>query len=44
MNAGLVLWLAAGAVFVVWASYTLYRTGYRDGHSDALEGRDERRW
>jgi hypothetical protein len=37
-------WLAAGAAFVVWAGYTLYRSGYRDGWSDAIEGRRPRRW
>lgn len=38
------LTIAALAAFVVWAAYTTYRTGYRDGYSDALEGKNERRW
>jgi hypothetical protein len=39
-----VWWGLAGGAFTVWAGYTLYRTGYRDGWSDAAAGRPERRW
>lgn len=40
----MVWWIVAGIVFTIWAAYTLYRTGYRDGHSDAMDGRPAKRW
>lgn len=44
MDVAFALRLAAAIVLGAWVGYTIYRTGYRDGHSDGIEGQPPRRW
>lgn len=44
MDLDFALRLAGAVLLGAWVAYTIYRTGYRDGHSDGIDGKPERRW